>query len=331
MIPEDFEVEEQLGFAPDGAGSHALLTVEKRAANSGWVAAQLAALAQCDVRDVGFSGHKDRHAVTRQAFSIPLAMQGDVAGCLAWQGEGFRVLDAARHGRKLRTGSHRSNRFVITVRELSGEPAALEARLVALRARGVPNYFGPQRFGRNGANLDRARDWASGGRAPRERSQRAFALSAARSHVFNLVLAERVRRGDWDDLLDGEAVQLDGSRSFFIAEAVDDALRGRLREMDVHPSGPLPGDGESAAQREARQVEQDALAGETALLELLRRERIAPERRSLRLPVRGLQAALDPGAATLRLAFELPRGAFATAVLHELLADAWQDASGSDD
>jgi tRNA pseudouridine13 synthase len=331
LAPEDFQVGELLGFAPDGTGSHALLTVEKREANTGWVAAQLARLAGCGVRDVGYSGHKDRHAVTRQAYSVPLPPQADAAACLDWHGEGFRVVAAARHGRKLRTGSHRGNRFAVTVRELAGGWTDVESRIATVRERGVPNYFGPQRFGRQGANLERARDWAAGGRAPRDRAQRGFALSAARSHLYNRVLAERVRRGDWDRLLPGEAVQLDGSRSYFVAASVDETLLARLHGMDVHPSGPLPGDADSPAVDEALEVEREALVGETALLELLRRERVAAERRSLRLPVHALLATLDPGAATLRLEFELPRGAFATAVLHELLADAWDDAGGSDD
>ena len=114
--PEDFRVEELLGFEPDGAGGHLLLLVEKRGANTGWVAAQLARLAGAQPRDVGYSGQKDRHAVTRQSFSLPWPVTAPFEPCLAWSGEGFRVLAAARHGRNLRPGSHRGNRFVIRVR-----------------------------------------------------------------------------------------------------------------------------------------------------------------------------------------------------------------------
>ncbi|HEX9208264.1 MAG TPA: tRNA pseudouridine(13) synthase TruD, partial [Steroidobacteraceae bacterium] len=143
--PEDFFVEEILGFEPDGAGNHALLIVEKRGANTGWVAAQLARHAGVNVRDVGFSGHKDRHAVTRQAFTLPASASAEIATCLECRGEGYAVLSAARHGRKLRPGSHRANRFVLRVRELAGERAAVEACLQRIRDDGVPNYFGPQR------------------------------------------------------------------------------------------------------------------------------------------------------------------------------------------
>ncbi|MGB5102860.1 MAG: tRNA pseudouridine(13) synthase TruD, partial [Steroidobacteraceae bacterium] len=264
VAPEDFQVEELLGFEPDGSGAHLLLVVEKRGANTGWVASQLARLAGIHPRDVGYSGLKDRHAVTRQSYSLPWPAAAPVDACLDWCGEGFRVLAASRHGRKLRPGSHRGNRFQIRVREFTGDEAAVGERLRLIAGGGVPSYFGPQRFGREGGNLARARDWASGAAAPRERSQRSFLLSAARSVLFNEVLAERVRRGDWNTLLPGEAVMLDGRRSYFRAATPDETLRARCEQMDVHPTGPLWGAGESPATGEALAVEERALAPESA-------------------------------------------------------------------
>jgi tRNA pseudouridine13 synthase len=320
-VPEDFVVDEVLGFDPDGAGGHLLLVVEKRGANTGWVASQLARLARVPVRDVGASGQKDRNAVTTQAFTLPWPLHAPVEPCLAYAGEGWRVLSATRHGRKLRTGSHRANRFALRVRDVEGDRDALAARLQLIRERGVPGYFGPQRFGREGGNLERARAWAAGGDAPRERSARAFALSAARSALFNAVLAVRVRRGDWDQILPGEAVLLDGRRSFFRADVVDATLRQRCASLDVHPSGPLWGRGESPAQGEARAVEATVLASEPQLCALLEAAGLDHERRALRLPVRDLQWSFDGN--DLALEFELARGAFATAVLHEIVQDAW--------
>ena len=125
--PEDFVVDEILGFEPEGTGNHGLLVVEKRGANTGWVAAQLARHAGVAVRDVGFSGHKDRHALTTQAYSLPLPVLFDVARCLEWQGEGYAVRAAHRHGRKLRPGSHRANRFELRIRDLRGDRGAIEA------------------------------------------------------------------------------------------------------------------------------------------------------------------------------------------------------------
>jgi tRNA pseudouridine13 synthase len=327
--PEDFRVEEDLGFEPDGAGSHVLLTVEKRGANTGWVASQLARAAGVSVRDVGFSGHKDRQAVTVQAFSVPSPPGEPLEPILAHSGEGYRVVAVARHGRKLRPGSHRANRFELRVRELRGDRGALEACLQRIVALGVPNYFGPQRFGREGSNLRRAREWSMGGEAPRDRSQRAFALSAARSHLFNEVLAARVRRGDWNELLPGEAVILDGKRSFFPASGVEPDLVERAAVMDVHPSGPLPGRGAAASTAEAFSVEGRALIGESALIDLLVAQGLEHERRSLRLPVRDCRWSVD--GEDLSLAFTLPRGTFATAVLHEILGDGWDAGEGGEE
>ena len=323
VAPEDFRVEEILGFEPDGTGAHVLLLVEKRGANTGWVASQLARRFRVAVRDVGWCGQKDRNAVTQQAFTLPWPDSVPLDACLDHAGDGYRVLSASRHGRKLRPGSHRANRFALRVRDLAGDCDALSARLRRIAEQGVPDYFGPQRFGRAGSNLARARQWAAGERAPRDRSQRGFALSAARSAICNAVLAARVEQGTWNRLLPGEAVMLDGKRSFFRSTVIDAGLAARCTALDVHPSGPLWGRGESPATGEALEVEAPIVAGEPALCALLEAQGLEHERHSLRLPVRNLDWHIDGD--TLSLEFELPRGAFATSVLHEILRNAWDD------
>ena len=218
----------------------------------------------------------------------------DVERCREWRGEGYAVLAAARHGRKLRPGFAPRQSLRAAHPRAAGRAGRDGACLRRRSPRhGVPNYFGPQRFGRDGANLRRALEWAQGGEAPRDRQQRGFVLSAARSFLFNAVLAARVRRGDWNRLLPGEAVMLDGRRSFFHAATIDATLEQRCRDMDVHPSGPLPGRGESPATDAALEVEREALAGHDALVALLARERMEHERRSLRLPVREFDWAFE--------------------------------------
>jgi tRNA pseudouridine13 synthase len=326
--PEEFFVEELLGFAPDGAGSHLLLEVEKRQANTGWVRACLARLGGVAPRDVGFSGHKDRAAVTRQHFSLPATACAPSGGWVGFVGEGFRVLAATEHGRKLRIGTHRANRFQVVIRDVVADLAAVERRLTDIAGGGVPNCFGPQRFGREGANLRAAQLWAAGAPPPRQRQARGFALSAARSHLFNAVLTARVRDSAWNRLLPGDVAILDGRGSFFRVTDVDAMLAARCAALEVHPSGPLHGRGESPAGGEVVAIEQAVLAANAPLGALLETEGLAQERRSLRLAVRSLSWELRAG--EIELSFELPRGAFATAVLHELLADAGDLAEDGD-
>ncbi|HEX6929751.1 MAG TPA: tRNA pseudouridine(13) synthase TruD [Gammaproteobacteria bacterium] len=316
--PADFFVEEQLGFAPDGDGPHRMLWIEKTGANTEWVARQLARLARCRPMDVGFSGMKDRHAVTRQWFSVPAPKED-----IDWQAvdiDGVRVLEAHAHRRKLRRGAHRANRFVLTVRDVSGGDD-LDARVAQVRAQGVPNYFGPQRFGREGDNVARAVDGARGG----------IYLSAARSFLFNAVLAGRVTRGDWNRLLPGEAVQLDGSGSFFIANDIDATLLRRLDEFDIHPGGPLWGKGDTPSLQDAAALENDIANGLPEIRELLEKSGMRQERRALRLGVRELTVE-RVNEQILVISFELSPGAFATSVLRELInvTDRGESDAGAD-
>jgi tRNA pseudouridine13 synthase len=314
-LPEDFRVEEQLSFAPSGSGPHWLLRVEKRAANTRWVAAEIARIAGVHAGEVGYAGLKDRHAVTVQWFSVPvLATTADFWSAV--HTAEFRVLDVQGNSRKLKRGALTGNRFRIRLRRVSWSREQLDLKLAAVRAHGVPNYFGPQRFGRDGYNLDRVQAWVQSGQAPRGRSERGFALSAARSLVFNAVLARRVEAGDWSQLSPGDIASLDGSGSHFHVTAVDDELRRRLTAFDIHPSGPLWGRGEPQTQGRALEQEMDAALEFKDVAALLVAEGLTQERRSLRCPVRDLVVEADSG--TYTFSFMLGRGQFATAVLREI-------------
>ncbi len=320
-VPEDFYVEECLGFAPAGSGAHLLLQVRKREANTAWVARELARHAGCRSADVGYAGLKDRHAVTVQWFSVPHAARSSVQWA-GFSGPGFEVLAAHPHSRKLPRGAHEGNRFRITARGVLTAPEALQERVHRIEVQGVPNYFGPQRFGRDGANLERAVDES---RALRP-SERGFVLSAARSLVFNAVLAERVRSGSWAQLQAGDRAVLDGRGSHFAVEAPDATLAARCERLEIHPSGPLWGAGALHSQGVVRTLEQRVAAEHAPFCARLEGAGMRQERRSLRVAVRELSVQLQPEAVVLT--FRLARGAYATAVLRELFAlEDYEDSS----
>jgi tRNA pseudouridine13 synthase len=236
-------------------------------------------------------------------------------------GDGFEVLSADRQRRKLKRGALKGNDFVLVLREFSGDPAVLEQRLQTLATAGAPNYFGPQRFGRGGHNIDTAIAWFSGeGPAP-ERAERGFALSAARAVIFNAVLAERVNSGTWNHLLDGDVVNLNGTGSIFPAETIDATLRERCEQLDIHPTGPMWHSDSLLSTGAIAEFEAAIAQRHLALATGLAKAGLEPERRPLRVPVRELSWRIE--GSDVHLQFRLQRGSFATAVLHELIGNAF--------
>mgnify|MGYP001816569751 FL=1 len=297
-VPQDFQVTEQLGWELSGDGEHDYLWIEKTGANTEWVSRQLASYAGVPAKDVGYAGLKDRHAVTRQWFSIPRWN----APVWSWLDvDGVRVVDTGRHLRKLRRGAHRANAFRIVLRcDAIPDADAVANRLAVIRKAGVPNYYGEQRFGRDGGNLRLANDWARGRRLPRHK--RGLAISTVRSFLFNEALARRVEEGSWNQFVAGDLANLDGTGSVFDVAEIDDELRRRCSEMDVHPAGILAGEGSKL--------------GPETWQAALDKGRVEAGSRSMRLPVRDLTS--ETADAALTLSFTLDRGAFATAVLREL-------------
>jgi len=314
--PEDFIVTEIDAFAATGSGEHLLLTVEKRGMNTAFAASRIAQWAGVPEMGIGYAGLKDRHAVTRQRFSVhlPRRVAPDIA---ALESPELRVLDSTWHAKKLPRGALAGNRFELVVREVDGARAAIDARLATIASRGVPNYFGEQRFGRGGDNVANALAMFGGRRMRRE--QRTLLLSAARSELFNRVLAARIEAGRWDAGLDGEVWMLDGSRSVFGPEPWTAELDARLAAFDIHPTAPLWGRGPLRSTGEAAALEAAALAdGDAPALRAgLEAAGLKQERRATRLRPQDLQADwIDPAA--LRLRFSLPPGCYATTVLAEL-------------
>ena len=313
--PEDFMVEEDLGFEPEGEGGHVWLRVEKRGLNTADVALRLGRLAGVKPVAVGYAGLKDRHAATRQWFSVNLAGGGE-PDWSAVAGDELALLRVTRGRRKLQRGALKGNRFAIVVRDLRGGGEALQARMERLAVEGVPNYFGEQRFGHD--NLARARAMFAGGFKPRDKHRRGLYLSAARAALFNEVLSQRVTRGCWDRALAGEVLMLDGSHSIFAIDEVTADIEQRIRSHDIHPTGPLWGRGEPASRLTARDMEIEALNVCGLWQTGLETVGLKQQRRSLRLPARDVVWHFDADG-HLEVRFWLPAGAYATAVLREIV------------
>jgi tRNA pseudouridine13 synthase len=315
-VPEDFIVDEIPSVEPSGEGEHCLLHIQKRNNNTDWVAKQLSRLAGVHPRDVSYAGQKDRHAVTRQWFSVRMAgrVEPDWA---ALNTDEICVLQCERHNRKLKRGALRGNHFTITVRDFTGDQQALARVLEQIKIQGMPNYFGEQRFGNQDGNIQSAQALFAGELKRVPRHKRSHYLSAARSLLFNQLLAVRVADGSWNRILPGERCLLDGSRSSFIAEQMDDVLAQRCQEMDIHPSGLLWGRGDQDVTDEVLALESRVLADYQAWMEGLERFGLEKERRSLRAKVESLEWDFDGD--RLTLGFTLPKGSFATVLLRELL------------
>ncbi len=309
--PADFVVRESLAFELTGSGEHLYLLVRKTGQNTRWVARQLARVLGLRFRAVGFAGMKDRHAITEQWFSLHLPGRDDpspeaIAGAI----EGIEILAQRRHSGKLRIGALRGNAFRITVRELAGDQGEFERRLDQLQHGLVPNYFGAQRFGRGGGNLDLFGDLAQPAELRRE--SRSFALSALRSALFNNFLAQRLANGSVVTPLPGEIVY-------------DAAAHGYRHEPDMRngerallPTGLLWGAGDNRATDLALDQEQAFFAQYPATTRLLAAHDLRTVRRPLMIRPQGLVWQLDQQCAIIE--FSLARGQFATAILRECVS-----------
>ena len=318
---------------PCGEGEHIWLEIEKNGVNTGWIAKQLADLVGVKEMDVGYAGLKDRHAITRQWFSIYLPLvrlpngEPDFSPIEKNEdGEQIKVLQVKRHSKKLRRGELLGNRFEIRLRDIcyqndggdvSGK-AALERNLESVNQTGVPNYFGEQRFGHNGGNIEASRQMLTGEITVKNRSKKSIYLSAARSLIFNEVVAARIEQQTQSQMLDGDI-------------AAEQQLNGQ-----PIATAPLWGRGRL-------QTSDDVLALETAVAERyadicegLEHKGLNQERRALIAAVENLTwqwADSDPEMAAsgdpawqgssgedLTLCFSLPSGYYATSVIRELLS-----------
>ncbi len=314
--PEDFQVDEVLGFDLTGEGEHVCLHIRKRNSNTAFVAKQIAKLAGVKNMDVSYAGLKDRNAVTTQWFSIYISNKPE-PDWTQLNNEEVEVLEVKRHNRKLRRGALQGNRFTLVVRELEGDVALLEARFNLINQYGVPNYFGEQRFGHDHGNLEKARGMFAGEFKVKNRDKRSIYLSAARSEIFNQVLNQRVADNTWRQAVDGDVMMLNGSSSVFATEKVDEEITRRIAENDILPTGVLWGRGSLATQAAAAEIEHAVSERYPLFCEGLEKAGMNQERRALRLQVKDLQWQIEKE--NLTLTFFLGAGSYATTVLREVV------------
>jgi tRNA pseudouridine13 synthase len=302
LLNEDFVVTELPLQLPCGEGEHIWLDIEKNGANTAFVAQQLAEAASVHEWDVGYAGLKDRHAITRQWFSIYLPngktkseTRGQTPDLTRLQHPEFKVLRQSRHVKKLRPGELQGNRFRIVLREVTGDRDAIEAHLKLVASRGVPNYFGAQRFGFDGANVEQGRAMLARETRVRNPKKKGIYLSAVRSFVFNEVLALRIQQGLWGQTLPGDVMDEAGL-----------------------PTGPLWGRGRVLTTDQAQALENAVAERHAVLCDGMEHAGLDQERRAL--VARPLDMSWEwPQAHQLVLAFSLPAGNYATSVLNEIL------------
>lgn len=320
--PEDFQVNESLGYDLTGDGEHIYVYLEKTNLNTAFVAEQLAKFCKLPLRQVTYAGRKDKYAVTRQWFGIHVPGK-QAFDWSAFALEGARIIEAKRHNKKLRTGQLKGNYFDITLRDVTGQDEVL-ARLNQIASEGAPNYYGSQRFGvqrlqesgevQRGGNLLMAERMING-EDIRNRNKRSMALSALRSWLFNEGLSIRLNAGKLSTILPGDVMNLSGSNSIFIAGDNDSSLAQRLADKDISTTIPLWGEGDLGSQGQAEAFEHSTFNQYGEVTAFLAGQGLKMERRAAIIWPRQLECNTQGD--TLNIRFFLPPGCFATSVLRE--------------
>lgn len=313
--PEDFSVEEIPAYLPAGEGDHVYVRFAKRGITTPDAVKAMAKALGVDGRECGWAGLKDKHAVTVQWASF---LRADVEKARALALDGITVLDVSRHRNKLKTGHLHGNRFSIVVRGCVDGALAIAQRVAErITLEGAPNYYGAQRFGRDGDNAARGVAWLTGATgAPKEHFDRKMLASSVQSWLFNRYLAERVRDGMLALYIEGDlAMRHPIERVFSITE---DEARSTYASRACSATGPMFGPEMRWPEGAAKAREAKVLEGSGLEIEHFARAKGLAEgtRRAVRVCPPKVEVS-DEGGGALRFVFELPAGAYATAVLRE--------------
>lgn len=293
-----------------------MVRIRKTGENTSFVANELAKACGVKSKDVSWAGLKDRHAVTEQWLSVhlPKGETPDFSEFLA-QYPSIEIIATDRHNKKLRPGDLVGNEFVVTLSEVS-DVADVEQRLEKVKQVGVPNYFGSQRFGNDGNNLEEARRWGRENVRTRNQNKRSMYLSAARSWIFNHIVSARLENGVFDKLIDGDIAQTQSGTQLIDASNIAE-LQAQLMQGEVSITAALAGDNALPTQSDALVLEQPFLDEEPDLMALIRGNRMRHDRRDIALKPQDLTWTVDGN--NITLTFSLDAGSFATSIVRELV------------
>lgn len=312
----DFKVFERLPFEPSGEGEHLYIRIRKTGCNTVFVARELAKYFDIHEKLVSYAGLKDRFAVTEQWFGVhvPGKQQYTLSDLKI---DGVEVLTFARHNKKLKTGALTGNYFEITLRNVS-DVMAVTRRWHMVCAHGVPNYFGEQRFGIEGGNIDKALAMFAGKKI-RDKKKKSIYLSAARSLLFNHIISQRLTTGMFEQPIQGDILMLSGSQSIFTPDVIDEEIINRFNQKDVDITAPLWGKGEPKSGGDIYQIENDLLSLYPEICHGLVKFGLKQERRRIRLCISEPKVEYQEQEKLVKLGFFLDAGSFATTVLRELI------------
>ena len=315
--PADFIVRETLSFEPEGEGTHVYLYIQKTETNTEWLARQLARFVGIEAKEIGYAGLKDRNAITSQWFSVKL--EGiDEPNWDELQLDGVTILKKTWHRKKLRRGAIKSNHFDIVLKDVQSVASdVLKQRIEQIQKEGVPNYFAQQRFGHDYNNLTRGARWFAGDIKIKKRTDKSMIISASRSMVFNQMVSQRLNQFGWNQLVNGDIMMLNATHSIFPAPEINDEILQRFHAIDIHPTAPLWGRGRLSSEQQLLQLEQEVADPLHKWCDGLEKQGLKQERRAIRLFPQSLSYTLE--GTELSLSFSLPSGAYATAVLREII------------
>lgn len=319
--PQDFLVFEANSIEFSNQGEHLYLYIEKKGHNTNSLARHLAKACGVAARNVSFAGMKDKNAITRQWFSVQLPKVDNPNQIAEKLPESTQIIHQHRHSKKLKRGQLDKNRFELILRNFQGERSQVEKNIAEIKKSGVPNYFGPQRFGFQMQNIEQAKHLFQEQEPKKniKRHLKSLLISASRALIFNTILAERIKNNLWNQALDGDLMQLNGSQSWFpSSQATDDELQQRLKQFDIHITAPLWGEKILNPNTQAADLELDCARQHAVIKKGLEKIRANTERRAIRVLPQNLNYDwVDKN--TLKLQFDLPKGSYATSVIREIV------------